>query len=445
MKKKGIIIAIIGVVIIAAAVVAIILWPKKSEKDIYTTAVRNSLSFSSIDKIKETVDLEKVLSEKIIKLTLEGSGVTVDEEKGNSTFTNKMIMYAGKGNLYLTSNNLINNKALDFEAVLKDNKLYMFVKNIFEKYYYTDMSETNTTDMEKMDLNINKIVEYLKDSLIDVIENDKVKKENTDITIDGKNYKVDKYAHTFTGEHLYKVVKDFVTKIKNDKELYGQFNSLLKNVNIEGKTLTLDDALDTVVKQAESLKSLGDIFTYTLYLDGDEIISKVITININFGGQSLPISLAINSVKSYKEVYVMMMGQKMYEITIKETSENNYDLAIKMLGQEAATGKLVKTDDSLSVNLVGNETLGVKLKFEANLKKVGESQVEGTISFESGESHANYTIKTEEASDMPTYDVSNSAPIEQMTDKEKEALKAVLGEMFPGASLSFQDGNVISG
>ncbi len=222
-------------------------------------------------------------------------------------------------------------------------------------------------------------------------------------------------------------------------------SSLLKNATVDGKSISLNDALDIVLQQAEPLKQFGDLFTYTLYLDGDEIISKVAAINIEFGEQSIPVSLTINSVKSFEEVYVSMMGQKMYEFTIKETSENNADISIKMLGQEIASGKIVKTDNSLTVTINGNESVGVKFKFEAKINKVSEYQVEGIITLESENSHASYRIKTEEVNEMPSFDISNSAPIEEITAEEKEALKAVLGEMYPGVNLSFAGDNTISG
>ncbi len=443
MKKKGLIIGIVGVVLIAAAVVTIMLLPKKSAKEIYTEAVKNSLSFSSLEKLNDEIDYETILKNHIIKISLDSDGSSVDEENGSRTFTEKLLMYVGKDNFYLTGNSIVNSKTLEFEAALKDNKVYMLFKDIFKKYYYADMSETNTS--ERVDLNIEKLLTLFRDSFLDVIENDKVKKESTDITIDGKNYKVDKYAHTFTGDHLYKVVKDFINKVKNDKELNSQLSSLLKNATVDGKSISLNDALDIVLQQAEPLKQFGDLFTYTLYLDGDEIISKVAAINIEFGEQSIPVSLTINSVKSFEEVYVSMMGQKMYEFTIKETSENNADISIKMLGQEIASGKIVKTDNSLTVTINGNESVGVKFKFEAKINKVSEYQVEGIITLESENSHASYRIKTEEVNEMPSFDISNSAPIEEITAEEKEALKAVLGEMYPGVNLSFAGDNTISG
>jgi hypothetical protein len=444
MKKKGLIISIVGVVIIAITVALVLLLPGKSSKEVYTAAVKKSLGLSSIDKIKETIDYEKVLKDNIIKVTLDTEGVSVDEEKGNRTFTEKMLLYVGKDNLYLTGNSLVNNKTINFEAALKDNKLYIFVKDILTKYYYTDMSATGTTQgMPKID--IEKILNYLSDSIVETIESDKVKKESTDLTIDGKNYKVDRYSHTFTGEHLYKAVTEFIKKIKNDSELTSQLTTILKSSNVNGTTVSLDDLFNLLTQQTESFKSLGDLFTYTLYLDGDEILSKVISVDITFGEQKMPIALTINSTDSFKEIYVSAMGQKMYDFTVKNTSENNADISLKMLGQDVASGKLVKTDNSISVTLSGKVTNDSQFSLDANIKKISDTQIEGTIKVVSGDSHATYNIKTEKVEEVPSVDLSNSAPIEQMPESEKNALQAVLGELYPGSNLSFGGNNIISG
>lgn len=443
-KKKGLIFTITGVVLILAAVLTIVLWPKKSAKEVYTDAIKTSLNFSKLSSNDKTIEeYKRILNDHIIKMTFQDSGVNNEEDAQYHNFDELIEAYLGKNNLYLKMDSTLDGTLSSLEYLYKDNKFYMFIKDVFSKYYYIDYAGSNDSRF-MINIDYEDVANKFIDSLVDEIKDDKIVKESADVTINGKTYSTDKYSYTFTGEYLYNATKSFITKIRNDKELYNKFNDLFKSFENENG-MTLDDAFDALINMSESFKALGDIFTHSAYIDDEDIISTEMILNFNFGGQGMPMTFGftINSImengKQFREVFVSAMGQKLYDVVLNQTSDTNTDIKVNIVGQEMIKGNVTKSDKNIKMVLNGTELFPKELKLEANIEAKSDYEIVGNIEYINGESHATYKFATEEVQEAPEVDVSNSAPREEMTDAEKEAMDALMKRYNPNSSFIIED------
>lgn len=433
-SKKGLIIGLVSVVVIAIAVVLVIfLWPKGNDKkEVYTSAIRNSLSVRRVTKkfdvAGSTEKIEKILENHIVKIVFEGSTTGKESETGN------MELYAEKDHYYFLIDAIVNGESRYLSGVVQDNKVYMYIKDIFTKWYYYDldeiMDESNGFDMEayaEYSKYVEKMEDYLFDSFADVISSKKLEDEKADVTINGKKYSATKYAYTFTGTDVYELIKTFVGKVRNDKEITSQLSELLQSVDLK-QNITLNEMFDVIVNQSESFKQLEKVFTYTIYLNGDdEVISTAVSIDIPIGSGSISAALVINSLeengKHYAQIYATAMGQRILEIVLNQVDDKNIEIIVGSRGQDMLTGKITTTDKNVKFKMTATKNYPGEFDFEINLNFVSELEMNGTYTFNIGGNKGNYNIKMEEIDEFPQVDLSNSAPHSEMTEEELQALE----------------------
>lgn len=422
MKKKNvIIISIVAVVLVVGAVLAFLLWPRKSNKEVYADAIKESFNVSKLVKSVGGEDVANALAEHIVKLTIEGKGELADE---------KMEIYAGKNQFYGLLSGKENGTEFNAIGLLKDEKFYFTIKDVLSKYYYIDESEMNVDLDNESDAVSAKLLEYFVESFFDQIDNKNVKKESEELKINGNTYKTERYANTFTGSDMQGVVESFVKKVKEDKDLCKELEKLLANMGSDEK-IDLNEGFDEIVKESASLKDLGNLFTYSVYLYKGEVISTSITANIPSGEQQVPVSLVFNNVtdggKTYAEAYLGVMGQKYISVVLKQTSETNTDLSVTVMNQEYVSGKITKDGKNLVVKIEGNKQVGLDFTLEMNLNVVDDLNMTGNVKLTSGGESVEFNIKSEEVDKVPEADVSNSAPASEMTEEDQNALEKLFG------------------
>ena len=269
--------------------------------------------------------------------------------------------------------------------------------------------------------------DYLFDSFADVISSKKLEDEKADVTINGKKYSATKYAYTFTGTDVYELIKTFVGKVRNDKEITSQLSELLQSVDLK-QNITLNEMFDVIVNQSESFKQLEKVFTYTIYLNGDdEVISTAVSIDIPIGSGSISAALVINSLeengKHYAQIYATAMGQRILEIVLNQVDDKNIEIIVGSRGQDMLTGKITTTDKNVKFKMTATKNYPGEFDFEINLNFVSELEMNGTYTFNIGGNKGNYNIKMEEIDEFPQVDLSNSAPHSEMTEEEIQALE----------------------
>lgn len=415
-KKTWLIFVIVAFVLIVLGVLLFFFWPKKSNKEIYTEAIKQSIGITSANKDIIT-DYQKMLENRILKLTFDGD-FTVDgkNEKEN------VELYLGKKQMYGLFNIDTLEKKINLETLFKDEKLYFTVKDVLSKYYFIEKSALDiTSSQDDLELDTEKLVELLDDTLYETIDNKDVVKDESEITINDKKYNADKYSYSFTGTYFYNVVDQFVGKVKKDKDLYSQ---LKKIVEASGEG-TIDEYLNSLVEEAKDLKEVEKLFTYTIYLYKDEVVSTVVSLDI----EELPVSLVVNDItvdgKVYKQAYVSAMGSRVIECVVNQTSETNLDVVLSAMQQEILKGNITKNGNDLTFKLNIGTDEETQMVIEGNFKYVNEFDATGTIKMESDGEKVEYNVKVEEAKEIPQVDVSDSAPYDEMTDLEKEAMSLI--------------------
>ena len=458
MKKKGIIIfSILGVALIAVGVAfAIMSLPKKSNKEVFTEAIESALGINVNEKksVEEKIDkITNAVKDNIYKVnvSMDSSMEEASSERAN------VVAYFGKGQFYGNINTDFNDNSQTLEGIYKDNKVYFTVKNVLSKYYYIENLEEMipTNDFSKYNGILQNVLNYLKDSIINVIKEEDIVKDSEDITLNSKEIKATKYEYKITGNTLYEVIENFLNKVKNDKEIINMFGSLvetfkneIKNNYSESDEIEINESsipdfntmINEILENAKDTKNLGDLLTISVYTYKDETVKTKISMSVDNGEQKIPMDISFDSFKEnglmYRKISLSQAGIELFSLIINQTSKTNYDIKLSFMLQEVLSGTLVNNDDSYNLKLKTSENFPTTLSLELNISKNN-----GYLVVDSDGSKLKIDFSYEEVSSMPNVDISNSAPYTEMTEKEKETLKGLFENS--SFSLGYDENNMI--
>ncbi len=436
-KKTVLVIIIITFTLILAGLLIWLLWPKKSSREIYIDAIKESLGITALEEAKD----EDYFKDKMMKFSLDGY-MSVGEEKTSE----KLDFYYGKDQLYFLFTEGMGEEPITLEALMKDKKIYFTIRDVLSKFYYADLNElTQGVNIEGETETISKVMDLFEKAAFDAIDSEKLNVEDAKVTINGVEYKAKKYSYEYTGVDLYKILENFTKELKNDKKLYKELSDKL--AGLANGELTLDDMIDLFLTELKPLSdSSNKLFTHTMYMRGSETIQTSLSVVLT--EQPMPIIVELVSSKvenkglEYKEVSMHLSGQKLLYGKIEEVSEGNSNISIGFMGQEIVKGYLKETDESVKLRLETTEMFSsilsgqffesfddsssyvpdIDVTVDVDLKK-NDNGVKGTIkakfSVDDEAMELNYNIEAAEVSEMPKVDVSNSAPYDQMTESDK--------------------------
>ncbi len=447
-KKVVIISCIVGAIAIVAGILLIVLTSsKKSNKELFTEAVGKSLGFvtntedvanAAESTIKEVHDK---ISNQIYKLTLTGN-VT----NGEACFSKlDGTMYVGQDQFYVTTSINQNDTLYNLEGVLKDEKFYFYVKDVLSKFYYIEnlADVVGSTDDSKI---INKIFDYLVESFDETIVEENVKTDTVELTINGKTYKTDQYGYTFSRNSLYPMITKFANKVKNDSDILAYLNKSLKDNDVSGLEVNSEiskeefgQMIDELLKYAEEVKTLGNIFSYNVYMYDDEVVSRQITVNIPSEQGNVPIKIADFKVtengKGYYKLSVSAMGMEVGCLEVKQLNDNEANISVTSMGQELMKGSVVNNSNGIKVTLTSTDEYS-NFSFELLINNDGT----GSLVMNSEEQKMTMNYKVEAVDKIPEVDLANSEPYSEMPEEEKAALQEFLSKFN---SLSSKDEVVI--
>ena len=156
--------------------------------------------------------------------------------------------------------NTLDKEVFNGNFVFQDNKLYGFIKDITDDYYYTTykfdkfVSILSSSDYEKL-------LDYLKDAVDENISNKEITKEQTTIKYNGKNKKVNKLKYNITDKKIKDMVNAFITSVRNDKKLYKNIADVL-NTDTNNLDKEIDDMLNEMIVEDKT------ILEYNVYYYG---------------------------------------------------------------------------------------------------------------------------------------------------------------------------------
>lgn len=387
-SKKGIVLItalIIVVVGLGLAGVGVFLLSKPKavfqESYNYLTKSFKSLGLTTNDNL-DILDKDKVKVENKINVNLNQSlGLGITNLDLNMQVMSDKVNNTSK--IYLDSK-LENQDLLEFVSYLKDNKMYLTITDIFDKYYYTDIDTSSTTEYLTTN-DIELLIDIVKNSLKKVITDEKFEKEKTVTSVDGLEENVTKLTLKVDDKLLSDVVVEVINRLKADDKALEVLVKVLE-VTKEELIKTLDDIL-TEVKETTG----ETLFTYNIYYKNINDIKKleilsgttILTYSANNGNYRFKV---IDDDKKVEEISLLIEEKdKNYNITLNifdfnatgklKRNKNNYNLILDMVdNKDNKLGTLVidylytsDVQDKLVINYRNNDTDMIKLTVDSKI------------------------------------------------------------------------------
>lgn len=247
---------------------------------------------------------------------------------------------------YLDSK-LDNRKLLELTSYLKDDKVYLMITDIFDKYYYIDADEYSYTVDEITKEDIDLIMDIVKKSFKKVITDDKFEKEKTKTSVEGIEEDVTKLTLKVDDKLVSDLIIETVHGIKASEDAL----EILSEVSSSSREEIIS-SLDSIVNSMT--ETTGEtILTYNIYYKNInnirklEVLSGTTVMTYTGNGNSYRFKVVDNNV----EVMLVLITE----------NGDNYAIAANV-GSFKISGNIVKNKNGykLTLNLpaIGGSSLG---------------------------------------------------------------------------------------
>lgn len=378
-KKKNNVLIIVIIVLLAIGVGVLgYIYGKKSitPKAKFVKVMSNYLEKNNLE------DLEELFKGNFTVNTTNDFKVNVDSEELVNGKLN--INNIHKDNEQYTEISLGDGSdSLKGNVYLKDNKAYVKLNDVFDKYYYMDMESDSTDYIDAY--------KELKNSAIKVIK-EYFSDDKFTITKDSNN---DKINVSLTGKEGSSLVLKFYEEIKdNDKilEILTDEDTSLDEVKA-GLKEDIDDLKNDMDSYSDEV-----VISYDIYLNKNKLVKQELTFE---------------------------------DITLNITGEESGDITLISGGTTVVSGSYSKDNLNLKIN-----TDMINAEFSINRQNIKEDRISGdyktTIKLTSGGSTINVTINTnvkyDKSASIPNIDLSTAKSFEEITDNE---LEEIYSKLYP--------------
>lgn len=158
-----------------------------------------------------------------------------------------------------------NGSVINFNSFMEENRTYLKLNNIFDKYYYLD--EDNSSLFEDSEIvDDSKLIEVISNSFSSYFTDDKFSKENVDDNV--------KITVGLSDKDFYDLINLIVNDLKNSKvlEVYAS-----KEFPIEDIYKRLDDFISEL-KNELNLESKDITYSYSIYEKNNKLIKQELSI-----------------------------------------------------------------------------------------------------------------------------------------------------------------------
>ena len=376
-KNNGLIIIIILLLAICGGVLGY-LYSKKSitPKTKFVKVMSNYLEKNNIE------DLEELFKGNFTVNTTNNFKVNVDSEELVSGKLN--INNIHKDDEQYTEISLGDGSdALKGNVYLKDNKAYVKLNDVFDKYYYMNMESDSTDYVDAF--------KELKKSIVKVV-NEYFTDDKFTLTKDSNN---DKLSISLTGKDGVTLVLKFYEEIKNNDKILGLFTD--DDTNLDEVKAGLKEDIDEIKDDMESYSD-EVVISYDIYLNKNKLVKQELTFE---------------------------------DITLTITGEDSGDITLISGSTTIVSGTYSKDNLNLkiSINMVNAE-------FSINRQNITEDKISGdyktTIKLTSGRSTIDVTINTnvkyDKSASIPNIDLSTAKSFDEITDNE---LEEIYSKLYP--------------
>lgn len=306
---------------------------------------------------------------------------------------------------------------LGFDALNKDEKLYIKAPELFSNIYYTS-SKINLTELvgeENRDEDLEYLVNTFEKALNEALKADyKTGKET--ITINGKDVKVTDTYYEIDSETYTKIASRGIDVFKNDSKAVKILADLSGNTEDEVKK-SLDEGKKADFEDTVRL----DIYTkgFIKKLVGFKLSDNVSTIEYTFDEDYSNIVITDDSEKITIETkndnteVKCVIGDEIYTGTITKVSDNEYKYYFDILGFKVNGTIVNKTEGK-------TETCNFTINFEVT---------------EAGKIALIANSKMEHDAKLEFFDTSKALDINEMTDTDAEKMLTKLNEIMEDLGL----------
>lgn len=419
MKKViGISSICLGIVAVVTGLCLFFLNNNSNKETIFSDAIsasaNNIKTIINNDNMKEDSGWSESLKSKYIKFTTNNSIILDD---GVITF-NGDIYGNEKEDLLM---DLIVDSGLDkynYQLIQKDKTIYFTIVDVLEKYYTMENQPTSDNEVSKA---LIKFVDILSESIIDRLNND-VEEEDTTLMINKKGYDVTKYSCYFSSKDLANILIDSLNKVKKDKDFDGFISFLEEN------DMSLDALIEELEDSLDEIKDDDKLIKYSIYKKGDDIVDNEITVTIS----NVPLTISSINLDDYSAFKVSMLENDLVSLEMVKKSEKITEISAEIANIMKITGISEINEDmgTANISLSGvdnknNEIFKFVLSLVTSEKdETGELNITLDVS---GKTMLESKTTINVVDSMPEVDVSNNAPFEEMTEKDKEIISSLFG------------------
>ena len=375
-KKTALTIIICSIVVVALAVggfFAYKMFMGKNPVKVTSKAIRG-LKDSIVDVKNDNSEVSKIIEDGAFEID---STINVDLSKlTGDKYTIKLFAQADMEDETVKFDVKAKDKystIIDLSALIDDAKAYFKFNDTMDNYYYAkleDMTSEIEMELDKLpeipDYKWEKLIDYLADSFEGAFNNKDFKKDKEELTIGGKDVKVNKYTAEVDEVKLKKVVDKFLDKVASDKDLMKVISTLT-----EASESDIKDA----IKEVKNVKAseLGEInFDYSVY-----VTTSGKTVGFGFDIEGVEIIFA-----EYNDIISIQLVAQGMPITLEFEEKGDDHVVATLNAMGMITGELdIKSEEeTITKGKEYKETLDIEFTLDAMGEKISASiNAESTI------------------------------------------------------------------
>ena len=378
-KKKNNVLIIVIIVLLAIGVGVLgFIYGKKSitPKAKFVKVMSNYLEKNNIEDLEELFDGGYSVN------TTNDFKISADNEEVISGKLN--INNIHKDNEQYTEISLGDGSdSLKGNVYLKDNKAYVKLNDVFDKYYYMNMESDSTDYVDAF--------KELKKSIVKVV-NEYFTDDKFTLTKDSNN---DKISISLTGKDGATLVLKFYEEIKNNDKILGLFTD--DDTSLDEVKAELKEDIDNLKEEIDSYSD-EVVISYDIYLNKNKLVKQELTIE---------------------------------DMVLTITGEDSGDITLINAGTTIISGTYSKDNLNLKIS---TDMINAELSIER--QNIKEDKISGdyktTIKLTSGGSTIDVTINTnvkyDKSASIPNIDLSTAKSFDEITDNE---LEEIYSKLYP--------------
>ncbi len=149
----------------------------------------------------------------------------------------------------------------DANVIFDPSKMYFFIDDITPQYYYLPVDSTLSYTSSLNSEDLKKILDILKESINNCIEEENIQKSKTTILYQGKEKKVNKLSYEITDETIKQMLSSFTDSLKNDTKLLKNIADFIE-ISEEKILSTLEDFIHNISGMNSDEKLYYNVYYY---------------------------------------------------------------------------------------------------------------------------------------------------------------------------------------